>query len=125
MPPILLSLMTFASASQFHVYLSWGQRLFNGLNGVLNVEVLVGAFNQEKVLVGAFSVIVKTGYGTDGSICGTIQIAWPGFYNNPASDLPSIHVSIIIINNILTTTSPSVTCYALDLDSDLNWTAHK
>ena len=54
-----------------------------------------------------------------------IQIAWPGFYNNPASALPSIHVSIIIINNILTTTSPSVTCYALDHDSDLNWTAHK
>ena len=29
------------------------------------------AFNQEKALVGAFSVIVKTGCGTDGSICGT------------------------------------------------------
>ena len=27
---------------------------------VLNVKVLVGAFNQEKALVGAFSVIVKT-----------------------------------------------------------------
>ena len=33
--------------------------------------MLVGAFNQEKTLVGAFSVIVKTGCGTDGSICGT------------------------------------------------------
>ena len=30
------------------------------LNSVLNVKVLVGAFNQEKALVGAFSVIVKT-----------------------------------------------------------------
>ena len=29
-------------------------------NGVLNMKALVGTFNQEKVLVGAFSVIVKT-----------------------------------------------------------------
>ena len=29
------------------------------LNSVLNGKVLAGAFNQEKVLVGAFSVIVK------------------------------------------------------------------
>ena len=33
--------MTFVSTSQFHVY-------------------LVGAFNQEKALVGAFSVIMKS-----------------------------------------------------------------
>ena len=31
------------------------------LNSVLNVKALVGTFNQEKALVGAFSVIVKTG----------------------------------------------------------------
>ena len=35
------------------------------------MKALVGTFNQEKALVGAFSVIVKTGRGTDGSICGT------------------------------------------------------
>ena len=35
------------------------------------MKVLVGAFNQEKALVGAFSVIVKTGYGTDGSFYST------------------------------------------------------
>ena len=29
------------------------------LNTVLNVKALVGAFNQEKALVGAFSVIVQ------------------------------------------------------------------
>ena len=29
------------------------------LNSVLNVKVLVGAFNQEKVLVGPFSVILN------------------------------------------------------------------
>ena len=38
------------------------------LNSVLNVKALVGAFNQEKALVGAFSVIVKTGCGTDGAL---------------------------------------------------------
>ena len=37
------------------------------------MKALVGAFNQAKALVGAFSVIVKTGCGTDGSICGTNQ----------------------------------------------------
>ena len=45
--------MTFASASQLHVYLPWGQRQR------LNVKALVGAFNQEKALLGAFSVIVQ------------------------------------------------------------------
>ena len=43
------TVMTFASASQFHFYLPW--------DSVLNVKALVGAFNQEKALVGAFSVI--------------------------------------------------------------------
>ena len=42
---------------------------------VLNVKALVGAFNQEKALEGAFSVIVKTGCGTDGSICGTNPVS--------------------------------------------------
>ena len=34
-------------------------RLAYCLNGVLNVKALVAAFNQEKALVGAFSVIVQ------------------------------------------------------------------
>ena len=42
-----------------------------GLCGVLNVKTLVGAFSQEKALVGAFSVIVKTGCGTDGALHST------------------------------------------------------
>ena len=37
------------------------------LNSVLNVKALVGTFNQEKALVGAFSVIVKPISETDGS----------------------------------------------------------
>ena len=35
------------------------------------VKALVGAFNQEKAPVGAFSVIVKTGCGTDGTLHST------------------------------------------------------
>ena len=56
--------MTFGfatSASQIHIY----------LNSVLNERPLEGAFNQEKALVGALSVIVKTGCGTDGSFYST------------------------------------------------------
>ena len=34
-------------------------RLSKCLNSVLNVKALVGAFNQEKALVGAFSAIVQ------------------------------------------------------------------
>ena len=48
-----LSHIIIAMRTQFHVYLPWGQR------SVLIVKALVGAFNQEKALVGAFSVIVQ------------------------------------------------------------------
>ena len=48
--------MTFASASQFHIYIV-GLRL---CLSNLNVKALVGTFNQKKALVGAFSMIVKS-----------------------------------------------------------------
>ena len=54
--------MIIASASQFHVYLPWGQRLLSlcsVLIVIFNVKAVVAAFNQEKALVGAFSVIVQ------------------------------------------------------------------
>ena len=35
------------------------------------MKAVVAAFNQEKALVGAFSVIVKTDCGTDGSFYNT------------------------------------------------------
>ena len=35
------------------------------------MKVLVGAFNQEKALVGAFSVIVKEDCETDGALHST------------------------------------------------------
>ena len=38
------------------------------------MKALVGAFNQEKALVGAFSVILKTGCGTDGSSAALVLI---------------------------------------------------
>ena len=37
------------------------------------MKALAGAFNQEKALVGAFSVIVITDCGTDGSFYSTNQ----------------------------------------------------
>ena len=53
--------MTFASRTQFHVERPWGQRPFTivSFNSVLNVKAVVAAFNQEKALVGAFSVITN------------------------------------------------------------------
>ena len=39
------------------------------------MKALVGAFNQEKALVGAFSVIVKTGCGTDWALHSTSKNA--------------------------------------------------
>ena len=41
------------------------------------MKALVGAFNQEKALVGAFSVIVKTDYETDGSFYSTTENGSP------------------------------------------------
>ena len=49
--------MTFASRTQFHVDRGVNACLAQGLNSVLNVKAVVAAFNQEKALVGAFSVI--------------------------------------------------------------------
>ena len=39
------------------------------------MKALVGAFNQEKALVGAFSVIVKTGCETDDALDSTSLIS--------------------------------------------------
>ena len=52
--------MIIVAASQFQVYLLWGQRLFSivHLNRFLNVKEVVPNLKQEKALVGAFSVIV-------------------------------------------------------------------
>ena len=54
--------MIIASRTQFHVERPWGQCPFSivqCLNSVLNVKAVVAAFNQEKALVGAFSVITN------------------------------------------------------------------
>ena len=68
--------MIIALTSQFHVYLLW-VNLSYCLNSVLYVKVLIGVFNhdQEKALVGAFSVIVKTNCETDGSFAALVMIA--------------------------------------------------
>ena len=51
--------MTFASATHFHVYLLWGQRLFSTVSYLIVSSMwnALNAFNQEKALEGAFSVI--------------------------------------------------------------------
>ena len=55
------SVMIYVLAFQFHAYLQClGAQLTKCLNTVLKVKAIVGALNQEKALVGAFSVIVKT-----------------------------------------------------------------
>ena len=46
--------MIIAMGTQFHVYLPWGKRPFSIVS-----QSIVGAFNLEKTLVGAFSVIVQ------------------------------------------------------------------
>ena len=95
--------MIIASATQFYGYLAWGQHLFSivryscssllKINSVLNVKVLVGTFNHEKALVGAFSVIVQTDCETDGSSAALVltpavsRISWTG--SGPASGPPS------------------------------------
>ena len=53
--------MIIAAGTQFHVFLPWCLLK----HSVLNVKEIVGAFNQEKALVGASSMIVKTDCGTD------------------------------------------------------------
>ena len=57
----------------------------------MNVNALVGAFNQEKALVGAFSVIVKTGCGTDGSFYST-SFHFPKISNHPCVRGPAAWV---------------------------------
>ena len=52
--------MTFESRTQYHVERPWGQCLFRIVSySVLNVKAVVAAFNQEKAIVGAFSVITN------------------------------------------------------------------
>ena len=42
-------------------------------HSVLNVKAVIATFNQEKALVGAFSVIVKTDFETDGSFTALVE----------------------------------------------------
>ena len=50
------------------------------------MTALVGAFNQEKALVGAFSVIVKTGCGTDGANTALVQSVVSGLRGDQCWD---------------------------------------
>ena len=54
------------------------------------MKVLEGAFNQEKALVGAFSVIVKTGCGTDGALHSTGAHRVEGAVAQPVQEQQSV-----------------------------------
>ena len=56
------------------------------------MKALVGAFNQEKALVGAFSVIVKTDCETDGSFYSTTADPTHGAAE-PAGDRAQVSAS--------------------------------
>ena len=62
------------------------------------MKALVGAFNQEKALVGPFSVIVKTDCGTDGSFYSTILNVMILRYKLVASKLITFVFSPLITN---------------------------
>ena len=51
--------MIISLVSECHICLLWDQHPFKCFNSVLNVKAVVAAFNQEKALVGAFSVIMN------------------------------------------------------------------
>ena len=53
------------------------------MNSVLNVKALVGAFNQEKALEGAFFVIVETDCETDGSFTALVKILYYQLHSFP------------------------------------------
>ena len=92
------------------------------------MKVLVGAFNQEKALVGAFSVIVKTDWETDGSsaalVLGCVTVTtiickqerkWlqdNETLSSSASELPlPLPIPVPAAGNIATERTQSIWCY--------------
>ena len=70
--------MIIALVTECHIYLLWDQHLFKCYNSVLNVKAVVAAFNQEKALVGAFSVITN--------LCVDLRFKlYPSLCNNSVS----------------------------------------
>ena len=65
------------------------------------MKALVGALNQEKALVGAFSVIVKTGCGTDGALHSTTAPAqlYPVIISISCADQTDRDVSPAVITD--------------------------
>ena len=65
------------------------------------MKALVGTFNQEKALVGAFSVIVKTGCGTDGSFYSTSNDPPPDRQVRGAEDTDFEQMPCCKMHNVL------------------------
>ena len=58
------------------------------------MKALVGAFNQEKALVGAFSVNVKTGCGTDGALHSTSGGGGASHHGSGVAPAPRVSRSV-------------------------------
>ena len=68
------------------------------------MKAVVAAFNQEKALVGSFSVIVKTDCETDGSFYSTTLFPLHCLPGKPA-DLPPAVLKILFMNNSVISTA--------------------
>ena len=67
------------------------------------MKALVGAFNQDKALVGAFSVIVNTDCETNGSICGTRVLSATLRGNTGQQEVNSIVMMLFYCQPIIST----------------------
>ena len=65
------------------------------------MKALVGAFYQEKALVGVFSVIVKTGCGTDGALHRTRNIMWGTLVSAVCIELKRESVAMLCCPSVL------------------------
>ena len=73
--------MTFKLESRFHItYHGVNSHLAQCLNSVLNVKALEGAFNQEKALVEAFSVIVQPVVEPMDRFAALVTTQWTIYY---------------------------------------------
>ena len=66
------------------------------------MKALVGTFNQQKALVGAFSVLAKTGFGTDGALLSTSGDPGDGVQQLSDGFDPEISCKYIETNHVST-----------------------
>ena len=90
--------------------------MLNGLNNsVLNVKALVGSFNQEKALVGAFSVIVKTDAA---AVCSVVTLEVWRCYCDPHCGRGRAATPLLSILGTLSPVQRGRGCTPQSLDMD-------